>query len=167
MHAIKGTLTGLHIPTDFHCMGISVNVIFVHSYKLKDIMTLLSELTCIECRILSEKKSKLSETDDYQQVGQSQVILTRKELSFEASLGHGVVWFELNTHTVELGRDRLWFLCATVFPMKLCICGQAAVYLNVIIFTNLQTDGHIALPLWSKDYLVLVTLLQVTHKSPA
>ncbi len=110
------------------------------------------------------KKSRLSETDDYQQVGQSQVILTRKELSFEASLGHGVIWFELNTHTVELGCDRLWFLCATVFPMKLCICGQAAVNLNVIIFTNLQTDGHIALPLWSKDYLVLVTLLQVTHK---
>ncbi len=55
MHAIKGALTGLHIPTDFHCMGISVNVIFVHNYKLKDIMTLLSELTCIECRILSEK----------------------------------------------------------------------------------------------------------------
>lgn len=59
MHAIKGTLTGLHIPTDFHCMWISVNVIFVHSYKPKDRMALLSELVLNP--ILSEKKSRLSE----------------------------------------------------------------------------------------------------------
>lgn len=64
-------------------------------------------------------------------------MLTRKELSFEASLGHSVVGFELNTHTVELGRDRLWFLCATELPMKLGVSGQTTVYLNKIIFTNL------------------------------
>lgn len=71
-------------------------------------------------------------------------MLTRKEVSFEASLGHCVVRFELHAHAVGLRRDGLWFLCTTEFPVKLRVSGQAASHLNIIVLANLRTERELA-----------------------
>lgn len=77
--------------------------------------------------------------------------LTWEEVSFEAFLGDGVVWLELDPHVVVLWGDDLWDLSATVFTMELRVRWEAASYFDIIVFTHLNTQ-------------ILVRLLQHASK---